>query len=1577
MKRKRTKLLSFFVALSFLMTSIGVPSIAAWAQDFSNGNSDSGIILEEGFIGEKKESKPANSGWMMTRNGEVATLLGGYDSTGNYGKEKPSFGFGRMRGSKNETLESPSFTLTKDGTLSFWYKAQRGNSEYTSSLKVEILVSDKWQEVQGYNLVDTLNKGTTFETAIPKETTKVKFSFSKVVGNLAIDDITIKGNGSSIAPPDPKPDPNPDPGVKILTIAEARALEKGKEVTVKGVVSFNDRNSTLHIQDETGAVAISNYKSKIDLSTVKSGNLVQVTGTLDGFHNLIQIQASDVKVVSDQGMPAPKTLTIKELKEKNYDSLYIKIEKAIIDVEKKTLTQGADSLDIYFVPSDINVKTGDEVNVQGTIGRYDSNVQIYGSSCTFTLVNNNDKEAPVIKHTQIEKASLNKDLEIMAQVSDNRNVEKVTLNYRAKGETTFKNIDMAKDGENSYKAVIPAIDVVKTGIEYYIEATDGVNTSKLPKENAFLVEVSDKDIDGPEIFELLPAEGGSVGTEEKPMIKASLKDASGVDKSSIKIFFDEEDVTAKADVKELSVSYVPENSLKDGVHTVKVEAKDMLGNGSSKEWSFRKGQLQHLFGQLHSHTNISDGSGTLDEAYDWAKAHGADYIAVTDHSNWFDNDTSANLADGSMSKAWTGAHVTADKHNEPGTFTSIYGYEMTWSGSTGGWGHINTFNTPGFETRTNKSMDLKKYYDTLPTQPQSISQLNHPGKTFGDFADFGFYTAAADSVVNMVEVGNGEGPIRGSGYFPSYQYYTRALDKGWHLAPTNNQDNHKGKWYSSNDARTVIITDNNSRESIYDALRNRRVYASEDPDMTVDYSVNGNLMGSFLGNVDKLDFKININDNDQIKKVSIIANGGVVVESKEFNSNNVNWELELNPQYTYYYVRVDQADKDIAVTAPVWVGENISAGFTAMSTDKPLTISKEEANVSVGVYNNGTSPIKNAKIEFFKNEISDENKIGEKTIETIDTSKTENVSMPISFDKTGEYTIYAKASLNIGGKDRIFTTSVKIKVINKEDAHKVVIDGAHCNQYVTGNYAGKLTKLQQLLQDRGCITTINNNTLTDETLKDAKLLILTDPQSVDDSKFNLKKSKFEKSEIEVIKRYVDRGGNIIISSKADYKDGTGDYSNSAQLNPILEAIGSELRLNDDEVLDQTVDGEQKYRLYLSRFSSENYNLTEGMENDKDKFSFYSGCSVILADGSNGGKVDFLVKGYDTTETLDSDNAGDNVAVEKGKVNVTGAEMLDSGAKVVASGNTFFSDFEIDGTNGEQYCNIKLTNNVLNWMLPAKKAPTAKIADIRKDENKDGVPDLLEQRFTIEGTVTSQSEAISPKNSFFEVVYVEDETGGICVFGVSKTPLKVGQKIRVTGAVDCYQGEFEIQVSDEDSEVQIIDEAINPIEPTKLSTIDSMNPINGGKLVKVEGKVVDINGSNLYIDDGTGVSRVYVEGYIWDGINADMKGKWNPDIKIGDNVSAVGLASFDPEGARLRVRNTAEIVKVDKQSEPTNPEDPNKPSDPENQNKPGNSTSQGNKLPQTGGFDYRLIIVAASISVLAGAYLVLRSRRKEN
>ena len=62
---------------------------------------------------------------------------------------------------------------------------------------------------------------------------------------------------------------------------------------------------------------------------------------------------------------------------------------------------------------------------------------------------------------------------------------------------------------------------------------------------------------------------------------------------------------------------------------------------------------------------------------------------------------------------------------------------------------------------------------------ESISQFNHPGSTFGTFSDFAYWDPVIDERMFLVEVGNGEGAIGSGGYFPSYEYYTMALDKGW------------------------------------------------------------------------------------------------------------------------------------------------------------------------------------------------------------------------------------------------------------------------------------------------------------------------------------------------------------------------------------------------------------------------------------------------------------------------------------------------------------------------------------------------------------------------------------------------------------------------------------------------------------------------------------------------------------------------------------------------------------------------------------------------------------------------------
>ncbi|WP_252250083.1 CehA/McbA family metallohydrolase [Clostridium sp. ZBS13] len=1315
----------------------------------------------------------------------------------------------------------------------------------------------------------------------------------------------------------------------VINIEDALKIEKDQEATVEGVVSFNDNNKTLYIEDETGGIAISNYKTEIKFDKVKKGNKVKVTGKKGDFHELAQLQVSEIEIVEENTDLTPETLTIKELKSGKYDSKYVRIENAVVDIvvnivvekdkegkeqkkEKKEykLKQDNEVLDIFAAPSDI--KSGDVVNVEGTMGRFDTTIQIYGKSCTFTKVGEVAKLN--INHEAIKQADINNDLKIDAEITGTE-ISNVELNYKVTGAEKFEKLEMTKGEGNKYSATIGKEKLDLKGLEYYISAKDKNGDSNT---DTYSVRVTNGI--APEIYDMFPAENSRVKVDEFSNIKASIKSEKEISTDSIKVYLDNNDVTSNAKIAKGSIEYTPSEKPNIGSHTVKIEVKDSAGNLTAKEWTFRifkDGDLKHLFGQLHAHTNISDGSGSLDEAYKWVKDNKADYYAVTDHSNWFDHDTEANLGDGSVSEKWTKAHETADKYNDPGKFTSIYGYEMTWSGSTGGWGHINTFNTPGFETRNNKAMDLQNYYKTIQTQPQSISQLNHPGKTFGDFADFGFYSEGADKNVNLIEVGNGEGPIRGSGYFPSYEYYTRALDKGWHVAPTNSQDNHKGNWFTSNNARTIVLADDNSRDSIYDALREKRVYASEDTDMTIDYTVNDEVMGTSLGNVDgKLNFKINATDpTDKIKKISIIANGGVEVESKTFNDNNANWELTLDPEYSYYYVKVVEEDKDISVTAPVWVGDALNVGLSNASVDTDMTLPGEDVELNVGFFNNGEKEVKDVKFEFFKDNINADSKIGEKLVGSVASTKTENVKFNWKADKEGEYTLYAKATVKLDKGEKSFTTSAKVKVVNPDKVKKILVDGAHYNQYVTGDYAGKYTAFKSLLTEKDGLTVINKDKITDETLKDVKILVLTNPQSTDNG--DLKASKFQDSEIQAIKRYVENGGNVIVSTRADYKDGKGEYSNGSQMNPVLEAIGTKLRVNDDEVIDNTTGGKEKYRLYLTNYDSPNYNLLTGVENGKDQYSFYNGASVILADGASPDGVDFLVKGFETTETKDADGDKDNVEVPKGSVNTMGVEQLSNGAKIVVSGNTFFSDFEIDGTNGDKYSNVKITDNIVNWMMPSKEINTIKLGDIRKDSNNDGTPDLYGQKVTVEGYVTSQSEAVEPKNSFFEVVYITDETGGACIFGVSSTKLKVGQKVRITGVVDAYQGELEISLADrnagpvsgniEAKNVQILDENIVDVKPVELSTKDSMLPSNGGKLVKVQGKVVRMDKQNLYIDDGSGVSRVYVEGYIWDGVNiGESLGKWDKNIEVGDNVSAIGLASWDPEGGRLRVRNTGEI-----------------------------------------------------------------------
>ena len=261
------------------------------------------------------------------------------------------------------------------------------------------------------------------------------------------------------------------------------------------------------------------------------------------------------------------------------------------------------------------------------------------------------------------------------------------------------------------------------------------------------------------------------------------------------------------------------------------------------------------FGLLDAHSNLSDGLGTVQEAFSYAsQVEGLDFFAVTDHSDSLDNAGSGSVTrDGSqISAEWAAGKQAAAAVTDEG-FVGLFGYEMSW-GEDKMVGHINTFGTPGWQTPRQPGMDtLAGYCAALAKVPGSVSQFNHPGIFYGDFGGFRDYDPACDACVQLLQV-------EGEGGESFYSYYVQALDCGWHVAPTVGQDNHHGNWGEDGLSRTAVLAKSLSEEALYEAMGARRVYATQDADLYIDYRLNGNLMGSVMGAAEGLEASVVLDD---------------------------------------------------------------------------------------------------------------------------------------------------------------------------------------------------------------------------------------------------------------------------------------------------------------------------------------------------------------------------------------------------------------------------------------------------------------------------------------------------------------------------------------------------------------------------------------------------------------------------------------------------------------------------------------------------------------------------------------------
>lgn len=1232
---------------------------------------------------------------------------------------------------------------------------------------------------------------------------------------------------------------------------------------------------------------------------------------------------------------------------------------------------------------DTELEIGDEVTVKGTLGTFNGLLQIKFNEIT-KVSENNELPEPVV--VTVKELIEQKGGEIYE--SQRVTLEKVEVTAISGNNITLKDDVNDTASINIYKApsgvsleVGDVIDVTGISSEhksYQIRVVDAKDIVKHEKEEK-------PDTVGP-VLKVISPKTSTYNTT--PQIKVSYSDESEISEDSVKLYLDNTLITENVSVENGYITYDVNEALTLGNHTIKVEMEDVLGNVGIVESTFEikekveTGELSLYFGQLHSHTNNSDGLGSLDDAYDWAKNEAnADYFAVTDHSNSFDNADIATMEDGTSSTKWLNGKDAAERYTDD-SFVGMYAYEMTWSNGTG---HINTFNTPGFENRNKaeyKAADaLQTYYNKLKEFSDSISQLNHPGSTFGDFNDFAHYDEEIDSVITLIEVGNGEGPVRGSGYFPSYDYYTRALDKGWHVAPTNNQDNHKGKWVNANTTRTVILSDSLTEDGLYDALRNRRTYATEDENLRINYTLNGEVLGTILDETpSRANIKVEIEDpdNEPIGTVSVIVNGGKVVASKEVSSSKEVVEFDLPADYSYYYIRVDQADKDIAVTAPVWVGEVDKAGIAKTETSTTMPIMDEEFNITTSLFNN-----ENTAMDVLSIEYSIDGKVIASSTEvgTVESLGTKEFSFPYTHDKAGNFNVDVKMIANVKGVEKVFTDVLKLKVAHPDLVSRVVVDGTHFNDYVSGYYANNMGNFTAIANGEYVDVNVVTDEITDELLDNTELLVISAPakKSGTANDVTYEPMAFSDEFIATVKRFVDNGGNLMICGMADYQDGKDEYASSTQLNKLLEGIGATSRINNDQVVDDENKLSQRFRLAFTNFNMDSEYLDGVVEGQV--YSFYSGCSVALDPAAvESGKATWLVKGHDTTYSEDTNSNTLGTSVPKGEVVALGLEELSGGGKMFIGGTVYISDFEVkatlDNANDLQYANYNIVMNALNSVK--KDIKVTPIEEV-KNANQGDI-------FCVEGIATSSTKE---GNAFFDTIYIQDETAGINIFPVSGIDIELGQKVRVIGSLDQYEGEIQLR----QMEIEVIDDSINLVDPKLVSTKDAMNFENRGSLLQVVGEItrVDIvNGTvqNIYVMDESGEeARLFINGYVW--YSDENSTKLEEIAVVGNIISGIGLGSYDPEGARLRVRDRSEI-KLVKLADNNNTETPdnnvsggagdnnNNTSNKEdieiNNGNASNNNSNNVNMPMTGGTNSLTVVVVAVVISALGAVLFLKEKK---
>lgn len=333
-------------------------------------------------------------------------------------------------------------------------------------------------------------------------------------------------------------------------------------------------------------------------------------------------------------------------------------------------------------------------------------------------------------------------------------------------------------------------------------------------------------------------------------------------------------------------------------------------------------------GDFHRHTEISgDGAGdgsVLDYFRYMLDAAEMDTGVITDHNAGNDN-----------AYTWWRTEKAHDLFYIESRYTPLFGYERSVSYPNG---HRNVvFAQRGVRTLPISREEQMGKVNTGPIlypylkQHRGVCMLHSLATAQGsDFRDNdptveplveiyqGFHANYECEGAPLAETRDYAVSIHGK--FQPPGFYWNALAKGYKLGTESSSDH-----ISTHKSYTMIYTPSTDRTDIVESMRKRHAYGATE-NILIDYQAAGSdgrthMMGEAFSSTSAPKLAVKVTGTDKIASIQIIKDARFVFEtSPEGNTADFTFvDKNLGPGTSWYYVRVLQADRNMAWSSPIWV----------------------------------------------------------------------------------------------------------------------------------------------------------------------------------------------------------------------------------------------------------------------------------------------------------------------------------------------------------------------------------------------------------------------------------------------------------------------------------------------------------------------------------------------------------------------------------------------------------------------------------------------------------------------------------